>query len=738
MRIRIATGVLLSLLFISLAIQPDIIAHADEADVNYYAVIVGVADYPGWINDLSHTADASMNLSNQLTPIWGEDNVKLLIDSEATKSNIRDAVCSWLDERADANDVVLFSYSGHGLPDYLCPYDSLILSYARNIGASELAGWLNNLESKNVVVVLESCYSGSFTSVLSKTGRIVLTSGSADQASYDGVFMGYIAEAISKFTDADTNRDYELSIEEVFTYASSKVSNYVTKDLYDYQDPQIDDRYEGKLGVFYESTFNISPQSLLLTVIIDGHQYNTTELPVSFRWIPGSSHSFEINSSSPDWVSMPTRTISEGGEYNLVYLTVESDYGNPQGEGWYMEGTSASVSVTSPQGAIVRDVFSSWSGDSTVTTFNATILMDRAMTVTAQWHKNYVQLYILLAGLLGIALVSGVFLKKRGGRLLLARNNTAINIPDGNRPQSKVNVIEQQNVVPPVPSVSEQIVTMYCSNCGAKVSKAVKFCKECGYNLKEESEKDRPPKISADSKCAIHQARNAIGICNTCGNGVCDLCRTVSGDKLYCMSCFNRIINKPATLKVEPIKEDLKTETPNPEVLAAANAEVKNKANQESVPRTQRFNWFRERPNVTIFLAGMLCPLTPLLSLYVISRGFNSMVSGLLETLYQNPSIIPIIFLPLDIFSFIVINWACKYKGRSVWWGLLIVIPFVWLFTLIVCDHSYYFCVDSKGIANICHYTEYKAACALLPIAWIILMALPKRISTSLFVKTSN
>jgi len=60
-------------------------------------------------------------------------------------------------------------------------------------------------------------------------------------------------------------------------------------------------------------------------------------------------------------------------------------------------------------------------------------------------------------------------------------------------------------------------------------------------NLKEEINK--PKVIGNNEKCVVHQSRNAVAICTTCGNGVCDICRTGLGDKTYCPSCFNKSIN---------------------------------------------------------------------------------------------------------------------------------------------------------------------------------------------------
>ena len=87
------------------------------------------------------------------------------------------------------------------------------------------------------------------------------------------------------------------------------------------------------------------------------------------------------------------------------YLTVTSEYGDPQGAGWYDEGSTATVSVTSPVGTLIRQFFTGWSGGSTATTPSATVLMSSPQTVTANWRTDYLYLYSLIGGMLGLVLI---------------------------------------------------------------------------------------------------------------------------------------------------------------------------------------------------------------------------------------------------------------------------------------------------------------------------------------------
>ena len=90
------------------------------------------------------------------------------------------------------------------------------------------------------------------------------------------------------------------------------------------------------------------------------------------------------------------------------YLTVNSDYGDPTGEGWYDDGSVATLSVTSPVGTFVRKVFTGWTGDLSGTAATQSITIDEPKTVTAEWRDDYLYLYFIGAGavvVLGGALV---------------------------------------------------------------------------------------------------------------------------------------------------------------------------------------------------------------------------------------------------------------------------------------------------------------------------------------------
>jgi len=213
---------------------------------------------------------------------------------------------------------------------------------------------------------------------------------------------------------ADTMGTYEL---EIYGYSIQTASSVF---------------YSGEYTVTpieYENTFDVIPRVASMT--IDGTTYSTSQLPVAHDWVVGSSHSFSVNSIVPgqtgvqyvftDWSDGSTstsRTITVSGSANYIaqyktqyYLTVESDYGDPQGQRWYDEGSTAVFSVTSPvsAGLGVKYVFDHWEGDVSASTPSTEIPMRAPHTVRAVWRTDYTDLYSII-GAIGIVGLVGAFI----------------------------------------------------------------------------------------------------------------------------------------------------------------------------------------------------------------------------------------------------------------------------------------------------------------------------------------
>ncbi|MBN2098169.1 MAG: caspase family protein [Dehalococcoidia bacterium] len=203
-----------------------------------HSVIVGVADYENDSMDIPGPDNGARAMADIVAVLWGEDaHVRLLTNEDATKANIRQAIASMASE-ADEEDFVLFYFTGHGDKEYILPYDTLPASYSNSISAAILDGWLDDLRSDKVIVVIDSCMSGGFARGLACSGRMVLTSCAANE--YASTELSYyIGLGFGNPDQLDLDGNRLISIEEIYAHVrSQRISG---------QHPQLADGYAGEL-----------------------------------------------------------------------------------------------------------------------------------------------------------------------------------------------------------------------------------------------------------------------------------------------------------------------------------------------------------------------------------------------------------------------------------------------------------------------------------------------------------
>ncbi|UCE97109.1 MAG: caspase family protein [Dehalococcoidia bacterium] len=246
-------------------------SYASDNPVEYWAVVIGVADYqymdppplfPSSIKgyDLAYSSADAMELAAKLGSIWDVDHIKLLVDSQATKLSIQNAITGWLDSKEDENDIILFYFSGHSWQsnthEYIMPYNSLVISRQDDIQDITLNSWLNCLESNQQIVIIDSCNSGGFVNELYRYGRAVLTSCKKYEDSYEyaalkhSVFTYYILDALNNLDGIDKNNDGGICIEEVFDSAESNTRSYSGISLRD-QHPGISNCAYESINLIY-------------------------------------------------------------------------------------------------------------------------------------------------------------------------------------------------------------------------------------------------------------------------------------------------------------------------------------------------------------------------------------------------------------------------------------------------------------------------------------------------------
>lgn len=223
-----------------------------KEQVDIYAVIIGISDYPQNSQDLVYSDDDARRLYFHLrSPEGGalrKSQIRLLVNQEATKNNILKA-SEEIFAKADDNDLVIFYYSGHGLRNGFIPYD--LNNKNTIVYHTELSAIFNNSKAKQKVIIADACHAGglgyltekgisspqedlapSFYQKLYETneGYAFILSSKSRELSFEhdglraGVFSHFLIDGLKG--SANTNSDDIINISELFKYTKINVQKF--------------------------------------------------------------------------------------------------------------------------------------------------------------------------------------------------------------------------------------------------------------------------------------------------------------------------------------------------------------------------------------------------------------------------------------------------------------------------------------------------------------------------------
>jgi ankyrin repeat protein len=229
---------------------------------NDVAVIIGIEGYSSLPKSDYSYDDARLVKEYAKALGFRERNIELITDEKATKTTIEKVLEVWLKNKAKPNSRIFVYYSGHGSPDpstgesYIVPYDG-DPSYLSVTGypLKRLYEKLGSLPAKEVIVVLDACFSGAGgRSVLARGARpLVLTTATA--VSYPNMAILSATQG-AQISTSSPERGHG-----VFTYYFLKALNEGktnVADIYESIQPQIEDEAK-QLNVQQSPT--ISPDS---------------------------------------------------------------------------------------------------------------------------------------------------------------------------------------------------------------------------------------------------------------------------------------------------------------------------------------------------------------------------------------------------------------------------------------------------------------------------------------------
>jgi tetratricopeptide (TPR) repeat protein len=144
---------------------------------NDVALVIGIEKYQKLIPARHARADAERVAAYLRALGYAPRNVEVLLNEQATQTALRVALEQWLPEHARADSRVLVYYSGHGSVNpatgetYLMPHDGDVTYLAHSAyPVKMLYSKLSELKAKQIVVTLDSCFSG-------QGGRSVMMEG---------------------------------------------------------------------------------------------------------------------------------------------------------------------------------------------------------------------------------------------------------------------------------------------------------------------------------------------------------------------------------------------------------------------------------------------------------------------------------------------------------------------------------------------------------------------------------
>jgi len=252
--------------------------HGELADKkvydNSYALIIGINKYPNLPQQIQlHFAVAdAMSMREMLIKSYGfpADHIKMLLNGQATKVNIDEALSDYADQNSFHTDDRIFVYfSGHGqtvsLPGggqegFLIPSDAKVdlthidnaAPYLRScLQMAEIWDYLQSTPAKHVLLVADACYSGTLVqnraldispgalvAMASKRALQVITAGAKGETSTEldeyghGAFTYKLLEELKSRAAGGAGNVFTTS--ELYASVERSVSNLTNGG----QDPQ--------------------------------------------------------------------------------------------------------------------------------------------------------------------------------------------------------------------------------------------------------------------------------------------------------------------------------------------------------------------------------------------------------------------------------------------------------------------------------------------------------------------
>ena len=200
---------------------------AEKGDV--YVVAVGISDYQN-ISDLVLPEKDAKSIAELYKT--HTKNVILITGKYATKAIILKSLKDQF-SRAKAEDMIVFTFSGHGYSGGICPFD---MSSKKESGITyqEIQHILKQSRAKRKIVYADACFSGGLRDnnsnnhqVHQETDVLLFLSSRGGETSIESPFMvnGYFTTYLLRGLrgGADTDFNKKITAKELFLFVSQGV-----------------------------------------------------------------------------------------------------------------------------------------------------------------------------------------------------------------------------------------------------------------------------------------------------------------------------------------------------------------------------------------------------------------------------------------------------------------------------------------------------------------------------------
>jgi len=202
-----------------------------------YAIFVGVSEYELPIDNLVYSHRDAIEMYELMKEHTAPDRVKLLINDQAKYDSIV-SYTAQLFRRANPDDVVLFFFSGRGQGNAFYANDKILY-------LSKLNEIFKQTKARRKLIFADACYSGTLSG---ESDNQAVPDGSKG---LDSNVLLYLSSRSDQYATGSTSFRNG-----VFTYFlltglrggadANKNGSITAKELYDYVNPKVKERTNGK------------------------------------------------------------------------------------------------------------------------------------------------------------------------------------------------------------------------------------------------------------------------------------------------------------------------------------------------------------------------------------------------------------------------------------------------------------------------------------------------------------